>query len=219
MGAGASVKADGSTALGANTAIAQGATNAVAVGEGASVSAVSGTAIGQASKVSAANSVAIGRGSQATRENTVAVGSAGVERQVTNVAAGTRPTDAVNVAQMQSADQQALATAQSYTDSRVSSLNDQFSGLRSDVDRRLNRQDRRIDKVGAMNAAMSNMAINAANGRTPAGRLAVGAGWSGGQNALSVGYSKQLGERASFSVSGAVSAGQNSAGVGFGMDL
>ncbi|WP_455289941.1 YadA family autotransporter adhesin [Cupriavidus necator] len=47
-----------------------------------------------------ANSVAIGAGSVAERPNTVSVGAAGSERQITNVAAGTAPTDAVNVNQL-----------------------------------------------------------------------------------------------------------------------
>ena len=52
---------------------------------------------------------------------------------------------------------------------------------------------------------MMNMAINAAGGRSPRGRVGVGAGWQNGESALSVGYSKQIGERASFSIGGAFS--------------
>jgi hypothetical protein len=36
---------------------------------------------------------------------------------------------------------------------------------------------------------------------------------------LSVGYAKQIGERASFSIGGAFSDDEKSAGVGFGFDL
>jgi autotransporter adhesin len=84
---------------------------------------------------------------------------------------------------------------------------------------RLGKQDERIDREGAMNAAMMNMAINAANSRSEHGRIGVGAGWQNGETALSVGYSKQIGERASFSVGGAFSSDDSSAGVGFGIDL
>jgi hypothetical protein len=70
-----------------------------------------------------------------------------------------------------------------------------------------------------MNAAMMNMAINAANSRSEHGRIGVGAGWQNGESALSVGYSKQIGERASFSLGGAFSSDDTSAGVGFGIDL
>ena len=76
------------------------------------------TIIGAEATASAANSVALGyqsaasRGAQAdysaygltapqTSAGEVSVGSAGKERQITNVAAGSAPTDAVNVAQLQ----------------------------------------------------------------------------------------------------------------------
>jgi hypothetical protein len=87
------------------------------------------------------------------------------------------------------------------------------------VDRRFSEQDRRLDRMGAMSSAMLNMAINAAGSRSPRGRVAVGAGWQNGENALSVGYSKPIGERASFSIGGAFSGDEKSAGVGFGIDL
>ena len=73
--------------------------------------------------------------------------------------------------------------------------------------------------AGAMSSAMMNMAMNAAGGRSERGRVAVGAGWQNGESALSVGYSKQLGERASFSIGGAFSSDDSSAGIGFGLDL
>jgi hypothetical protein len=94
-------------------------------------------------------------------------------------------------------------------------FNDKFE----DIGQRLQEQDGRIDQQGAMNAAMVNMAINAANSRSERGRLGMGAGWQNGEGALSVGYSKQIGERASFSLGGAFSSDDTSAGVGFGIDL
>ena len=69
-----------------------------------------------------------------------------------------------------------------------------------------------------MSAAMVNMAINAANSRSRTGRIGVGAGWQNGESALSIGYSKQIG-RASFSLGGAFSSDDTSAGIGFGVDL
>jgi autotransporter adhesin len=233
-GSGASVMADGSTAVGSNAVIDVAATNAVAVGADTHVSAASGTAIGQGATVSADNAVAIGRGSVADQANTVSMGSAGSERRVTNVAAGTAATDAANVQQMQAGDAQTLASANtytdttatqtltranSYTDSRLQLLDDQFSDLSNEIGVRLGKQDERIDRQGAMSSAMTNMAINAANSRSPRGRVAVGAGWQNGESALSVGYSKSVGERASFSIGGAFSSDDQSAGVGFGIDL
>ncbi|TDA48855.1 YadA family autotransporter adhesin, partial [Burkholderia pyrrocinia] len=75
--------------------------NGTAIGAGSNASGENGTAIGQGSHASGNNAVALGAGSVADRDNAVSVGSAGNERQITNVAAGTAPTDAVNVQQMQ----------------------------------------------------------------------------------------------------------------------
>ncbi len=98
-------------------------------------------------------------------------------------------------------------------------FDDQFKLMQNDVDHRLNQQDHRIDQEGAMSAALVNMAMNAANGRSPRGRLGVAAGFQNGATALSLGYSKQIGERASFSIGGAASSDDTSIGAGFGIDL
>jgi autotransporter adhesin len=60
-------------------------------------------AIGGAANASAANSVALGAHSVAGRANAISVGATGSERQIINVAAGTQDTDAVNLAQMNTA--------------------------------------------------------------------------------------------------------------------
>ena len=91
--------------------------------------------------------------------------------------------------------------------------------MNSDVGYRLDQQDKRIDRMGAMSSAMMSMSMNAAGTRSPRGRMAVGAGWQNGESALSVGYAKQIGERASFSIGGAFSSDDTSAGIGFGFDL
>ena len=96
---------------------------------------------------------------------------------------------------------------------------DSFDLLRNDVNARLNAQDKRLDRQGAMGSAMMNMAINAANSRSPRGRVAAGVGWQNGESALSVGYSKALSERVSMSIGGAFSSDDRSAGLGFGVDL
>ena len=73
--------------------------------------------------------------------------------------------------------------------------------------------------MGAMTSAMTNMAINAAGSQSPRGRIAVGAGVQDGEQALSIGYGRKLGSRGSFSLGGAFSGGEKSAGVGLGFDL
>ena len=114
--------------FGYNTSPGNGSSS-VAVGNGATATGSNSTALGANSSASANNSVALGAGSTATRGaqsnykdpisgNTassvgeVSVGTPGAERQITNVAPGSEPTDAANVAQVQSA----LANAEAYTD-------------------------------------------------------------------------------------------------------
>jgi hypothetical protein len=113
----------------------------------------------------------------------------------------------------------AIDTANAYTDARLEALNADVEQLRSDVWNRFDQQDQRIDRMGAMGAAMLNMATNAAGSRSANGRIAVGAGWQNGKSALSVGYARPIGDRASFSIGGAFSGSDQSAGVGFGLDL
>ncbi|HEY0335616.1 MAG TPA: YadA-like family protein [Stenotrophomonas sp.] len=112
-----------------------------------------------------------------------------------------------------------LTTANAYTDSRFNTLNDRFDTLSHDVERRLATQDKRIDRMGAMSSAMMGMAMNAAGARTPGGRLAVGAGFQNGESALAVGYSRRIGERASVSIGSAFNDEDQSASLGFGVDL
>jgi hypothetical protein len=103
---------------------------------------------------------------------------------------------------------------------RIQARDDEFTRLAQDFGRPPRQAGRAHRPAkGAMSAAMLNMAINAANSRSENGRIGVGAGWQNGQSALSVGYSKQIGDRASFSIGGAFSSSEQSAGVGFGIDL
>ncbi|MCD9006525.1 YadA-like family protein, partial [Luteimonas sp. XNQY3] len=226
IGSNVRVDADGSTAVGANSAISAVATNAVALGESASVSAASGTAVGQGASVSAEGAVALGQGSVADRANTVSVGATGSERQVTNVAAGIQATDAANVGQVQAgvaearayADTtatQAVSTANAYTDQKFDAWGQNLDTLRGDVERRFYDTDRRIDRQGAMGAAMLNMATSAAGIRTQ-NRVGVGVGFQGGESALSVGYQRAISERATVTFGGALSGDEKSVGVGAG---
>lgn len=154
--------------------------------------------------------------------------------QIRNVANGVAANDAATKGQMDAADAATLASANqytdvtatrtlssanSYTDQRFQTLSDQFTDFTNEIENRLSRHDERLDKVGAMSSAMMSMAINAANTHSPRGRVAVGAGWQNGESALSVGYAKPIGNRASFSIGGAFTDDESSAGIGFGLDL
>lgn len=112
-----------------------------------------------------------------------------------------------------------LASANGYTDRKFANWSDTFNQFQQQTDRRFIQTDRRIDRVGAMGSAMTQMAVNAAIGAGPRGRLAVGIGTQGGQGAVSIGYGKRVGDRGSFSVGAAFGGGESSAGAGFGFDL
>ncbi len=86
IGSFASAAGSGTIAIGYNVFVNPAATNAMAVGTNSSASAT--------------GSVALGSGSVADRVNVVSVGTLAQGRQIVNVAAGTRPTDAVNIAQL-----------------------------------------------------------------------------------------------------------------------
>ena len=114
---------------------------------------------------------------------------------------------------------QTLASAKAYTDSKFAAWNDSFTQMQQQLDRRFATTDRRIDRIGAMGTAMTQMAVNAAIGNSAAGRVAIGIGGQGSQGAVSVGYGKRIGDRASFSFGASYSGGESSAGAGFGFDL
>ena len=114
---------------------------------------------------------------------------------------------------------QALASANAYTDSKFAAWNDTFTKYQQQVDRRFAQTDMRIDQIGAMGSAMTHMAVNAANGNSPKGRIAIGVGAQGSQGAVSIGYGKRVGDRGSFSLGASFAGGESSAGAGFGFDL
>jgi trimeric autotransporter adhesin len=227
VGGNAKVLADGSTALGSNAQVSNStATNALAVGADSNASAASGTAVGQGASASASGAVALGQGAVADRANTVSVGNSGLERQITHVAAGTQATDAANMAQIRDA----LQTAKTYSDAGTQATLNQskaytdkatadFSrSIHSELNDRFGQVNTRIDRVGAMNAASTQMAINAA-GATGNGRIAAGVGLQGGRSALSVGYATPLGSKLHMSMGVTASGSEASAGVGLGVDL
>lgn len=161
--------------------------------------------------------------------------------RIHNVAWGEAPTDAVNVEQMELNDQMVLAgvrklheagqdyadagdattlrAANAYTDARVSAmLQPKLDEFRHDVWSRMEMTDQRINRIGALGTAMTQMAVNASNGSSHRGRLAVGVGYTEGKKAMSVGYGRRIG-RSSFSLGAAFSGSESSLGAGMGFDL
>ena len=166
---------------------------AVAVGNGAGATGTGSVAVGAGATATGDNAAAIGAGSLADRDNEVSMGSRDNERVVSNVAHGTRPTDAVNLGQ----------------------LDDRFAAERDWANGRFQAVDKRMDRMGAMNAAMVNMAVSAAGVHTTH-RVGAGVGFQNGRSALSVGYQHALSERATLTVGGSFSGSEASAGFGAG---
>ncbi|KRF00372.1 hypothetical protein ASG87_13660 [Frateuria sp. Soil773] len=234
IGNGAVIGADNSTTIGTGATSSANATGSVTVGAGASNDAASGTALGQGASVAAGadNAVALGAGSVADRANTVSVGSAGHERQIANVAAGTAPTDAANVSQVDEAlvtaksyadagDQKTLGQAKSYTDSKLANAvsSTDFNSFRNQVSDQFHTVNTRLDRVGAMGTAMAGMAGAIAAAPGTDNRVSAAVGGYHGQGALAVGYAKRIPGNGSVLVGGSIAGGgeaTGTVGVSFG---
>ncbi len=113
---------------------------------------------------------------------------------------------------------QTLNSAKAYTDQALAGYvtGDEFSQFKDQVNTRFNEQDKRIDNLGAMGAASSQMAINTA-GLSGDNRVGVGAGTYNGQSAASVGFQHMFNDhKASISIGAAFGSGDTSGGVGAG---
>ncbi|VWD12535.1 hemagglutinin [Burkholderia lata] len=131
--------------------------------------------IGSTATATGKNAVAVGQGSVADRDNSFSVGAKGSERQVTNVAAGTAPTDAVNVQQLNDNLSTASNQAKGYTDQRIGQVYNSFNDLKKDM----------------YGGVASAMAVAGLPQPTGAGRSMVSAATSNyhGQQGFAAGYS------------------------------
>ena len=158
------------------------AKNATADGSFSSATAENASAFGAKAGAHHKNSVALGANSQTTRQNEVNVGG----RQIGGVNDATLGTDAVNLRQMQAADAWTLAQAKTYAD-----LGDQWTlnQAKHYTDEKMKGLHERIDRVGAMNTAMSMMTSSAASipGKS---KMAVGVGVTNGEPAVAMGYQR-----------------------------
>ncbi|KML43882.1 adhesin [Burkholderia cepacia] len=132
-------------------------------------------AIGSTATATGKNAVAVGQGSVADRDNSFSVGAKGSERQITNVAAGTAPTDAVNVQQLNDNLTSASTQAKNYTDQRIGQVYNSFNDLKKDM----------------YGGVASAMAVAGLPQPTGAGRSMVSAATSNyhGQQGFAAGYS------------------------------
>ncbi len=194
MGRNSRADGDSSVAVGVNSQ-ADGLAG-VAVGAGAQAPGAYASAFGPGAQAVADSSVALGNGSVADRANTVSVGAAGRERQITNVAAGTAPTDAVNVFQLNAA---------------AITMNDRIDGLQMAM--RQNTQELNAGVAGAI--AMANLPQASTPGKS---MFALGVGAWQGEAGAAMGFSHALRDNRTIIKASASFTRQGSgggAGVGF----
>jgi len=97
--------------------------------------------------------------------------------------------------------------------------NDYSDGIAREVDARLNKMDKRFNRMAAMSSAQTAMAMNTA-GLATYNRLGAGVGYAESESAMAVGYQRVLNEKgsATFSLNGAfTNSGERSMGVGVGI--
>ena len=182
------------------------ADEAVAIGNGTKVEAVGGVAIGVGSVADRAAGIkgafapdTIPTGEESTWTSTAGAFSDGEEgkttRQITNVAAGSKATDAVNVAQLFATNQQVAQNAQS-----------------------INKLGNRINKVGAGAAALA--ALHPLD-FDPDDKwdFAAGYGNYNGENAAAIGAYYRPNEDTMFSVGGSFGNGENMVNAGVSLKL
>jgi trimeric autotransporter adhesin len=193
----------------ANGNIAVGSTDAV---NGGQVAAIQDALQGQFDSLN--DRVGSIEGSQLTPPEK-SVGNDAGGAPITNVGNGVADTDGANLGQVKAAQQQAINAANAYTDSRVAELNQSLDQFKGDVASRFAQQDRRINSVGAMSAAMSMMAFSTQGVDTP-NRVGVGLGFQGGRAALAAGYSRSVMQNVKVAIGGSVSGNEANGGVGAG---
>lgn len=195
------VTGNNGTAIGYSSLAGNGA---VAMGYASQATGTSSVAIGYGAVANAANSVAIGSGSVANEANTVSVGSSGNERRVTNVAPGVNGTDAVNVNQLNTGMASTLSTSMSYTDRRVSALQNWTAGQLFDL--------KRTASFGIAGATAIAMIPDI----DPGQKFSFGVGVAGfnGYAAVGLGFTGRLGDHVKVKAGASVSGGQSTYGGG-----
>ncbi len=135
----------------------------------------------------------------------VTLNPGGPAAQIHNVAAGTAATDAVNLGQAQALNADTLNKANAYTDTKFADIQNGIGNAYS-----------RISRVGAMGAAMAQMA-SAGAGLAQDNRIAFGTGLYDGQVGMSVGYQHRLDDNVNVTVGGAFSGSEATAGAGIAL--
>ncbi len=133
--------------------------------------------------------------------------------QIHNLSAGTAPTDAANVGQVQQAQAQAISTSESYTNTAIAPLDGQISALGLAVSQLSNR----LNGLGAAEQASAQMAMACSGDRN-----CISAGWGlqDGQGAVAIGFRHSVARgRAAWTAGVSSSDAGTSVGVGFAINL
>jgi hypothetical protein len=139
---------------------------------------------------------------------------------VASASADQQTQEAINSANTyaQSQNSQTLSAANAYTNQALASYvtTDAFNQFQQQVNIQFQEQDKRIDTLGAMGAAATQMAINTA-GLSGDNRVGLGLGTYGGRQAASIGYQHMFSnQKASISAGVSSGGGETSGGVGVG---
>lgn len=137
-------------------------------------------------------------------------------QQVASVGEGDKPTPQPKAKQDDSPRPQ-VDTAE--LEKMLARANEYTDGAISNFERRLDKMDKRFNRMAAMSSAQTAMAMNTA-GLATYNRLGAGVGYSEGESAMAVGYQRVLNEKgsATFSLNGAfTNSGERSMGVGVGI--
>lgn len=137
-------------------------------------------------------------------------------QQVASVGEGDKPTPQPKAKQDDSPKPQ-VDTAE--LEKMLARANEYTDGAISNVERRLDKMDKRFNRMAAMSSAQTAMAMNTA-GLATYNRLGAGVGYAEGESAMAVGYQRVLNEKgsATFSLNGAfTNSGERSMGVGVGI--
>ena len=166
----------------------------------ASVAGNNATAIGSGSFATADGSVALGQGSIADEANTLSIGSDGSERRITNVADGVNDTDAVNLSQLNTVQNQVSDNASNIA-ANSSAINRNSSKIATNAAKiAANKED--IAAIKAQSAMISSSESKSASS-SGTNSLAVGSGASAKD------YDTAIGANATVTADGSTAVGSN----------
>ena len=189
-----------------------------ATGASAQASATNATADGANARATATNATAQGASAQANHTNSVALGANTRTNEANQVAVGNRRISQVSDGRIQRGSMDAVNGGQIWA--LQDDWNTRWTNINNRINNRLDGFDKRISGVCAMGQASSQAAISVAS-INKRNRLGMGAGYCGGEVAVSFGYQRDYttkgGSPAAFSFGGSTTGDDTSVGVGLGI--